>query len=349
MNERIFLNFQMIRVYLLHLFCIINLMDSPSNRLSLPFILFIGILSVSAASIFIRFAQKDAPSLTIAALRLTFASIVLAPLAIMRHRNEIIKLERRDLLLGLLSGLFLAIHFATWISSLEYTTVASSVVFVSTGPLWVALLSPIILKEKQSYMAYLGLGLTLIGAVSIALSGACTWDRGLFCPDLADLFHGRTMWGNFLALVGAWAVSGYLILGRHLRAKVSLIPYIFLVYSIAAIVLVVSMFAAGQSPFGYQPSTYLWLLLLALLPQLIGHTIYNWALRFLPAAFVAVATLGEPIGSIILAYLILHETPAFIVIFGGILILSGIYFASKNSKSNNNLKITHESPIPPLP
>jgi drug/metabolite transporter (DMT)-like permease len=104
------------------------------------------------------------------------------------------------------------------------------------------------------------------------------------------------------------------------------------------------MFAAGQSPFGYQPSTYLWLLLLALLPQLIGHTIYNWALRFLPAAFVAVTTLGEPIGSIILAYIILHETPAFIVIFGGILILSGIYFASKN-----NLKITHESHISPLP
>jgi drug/metabolite transporter (DMT)-like permease len=323
-------------------------MNNPSNRLSLPLFLFIGILSVSAASIFIRFAQTDAPSLTIAALRLTFACIVLAPLAILRHRTEIIKLERSDLLLGLLSGLFLAIHFATWISSLEYTTVASSVVFVSTGPLWVALLSPIILKEKQSTMAYLGLGLTLIGAVLIALSGACAWNRGLSCPDLADLFHGRAMWGNFLALAGAWAVSGYLIIGRRLRAKVSLIPYIFVVYSIAAIVLVTTMFAVGQSPFGYKPSTYLWLLLLALLPQLVGHTIYNWALRFLPAAFVAVTTLGEPIGSVILAYFLLHEAPAFIVIFGGILILSGIYFSSKRSESNSNLKIAKEGPLSPL-
>jgi drug/metabolite transporter (DMT)-like permease len=325
-------------------------MDHPTNRFTLPIVLFIGILSVSAASIFIRFAQRDAPSLTIAALRLTFASLVLAPIALTRYRKEKYSLKRSELLLGLLSGLFLAIHFATWISSLAYTTVASSVVLVSTGPLWVALLSPILLKEKLSRAAFLGLGLTLIGGAVIGLSDACSWDRGLSCPYLAEFFHGRAMWGNFLALAGAWAVTGYLIIGRRLRSTLSLIPYIFIVYSIAALVLVVVMFSSGETPLGYQPMTYVWLLLLALLPQLIGHSIYNWALRYLPAAFVAVTTLGEPIGSVILAYFILQEKPALSVLFGGILILVGIYLASTHSgKSNNILQVDNETTLTSLP
>ena len=139
------------------------------------------------------------------------------------------------------------------------------------------------------------------------------------------------MWGNFLALAGAWAVTGYLIIGRKLRAKMSLIPYIFVVYGMAAIGLIILMFAAGQSPFGYESKTYGWIFLLAAMPQLIGHSTYNWALRYLPAAFVAVTTLGEPIGSAILAFYILNERPTLAVVFGGVLILLGIYFAARSS------------------
>jgi len=124
-------------------------MPDQQVRIILPFALLTAILAVSTASIFIRFAQMDgAPSLVIAALRLTFATLLLAPLAITRYKDEILKLTRAELTLGLVSGLFLAVHFATWISSLEYTSVASSVVFVSTGPLWVALLSPMLLNER---------------------------------------------------------------------------------------------------------------------------------------------------------------------------------------------------------
>jgi drug/metabolite transporter (DMT)-like permease len=306
-------------------------MNNPTNRSVYPFVLLIGILAVSTASIFIRFAQEDAPSLTIAALRLLFASLALAPITLKKHRSELFALTRGELTLGLLSGFFLAIHFATWVSSLEYTSVASSVVFVSTGPLWVALLSPIFLKEKLAQYTILGLGLALVGVTIIAMSGICVWDRGISCPNLFYQLHNRVMWGNFLALVGAWAVSGYLIIGRRLRVKISIIPYIFLVYSIAALVLVAVMFAAGESPFGYQPKTYFWLLLLALLPQLVGHSIYNWSLRFYPAAIVAVTTLGEPIGSSILAYIILKEKPGLAILFGGTLILIGIYFAARNT------------------
>ena len=307
-------------------------MTEQRTRLTLPFALLIAILAVSTASIFIRFAQTDgAHSLVIAALRLSFATLLLAPIAITRHREEISNLTRRELTLGLVSGIFLAVHFATWISSLEYTTVASSVVFVSTGPLWVALLSPMLLNERLTRAAMIGLALALLGGTVIGLSDACTWSAGLQCPELNQVMRGRAMWGNFLALAGAWAVTGYLIIGRKLRAKISLIPYIFLVYSMAALALIIIMFAAGQSPFGYEAKTYGWIFLLAAIPQLIGHSTYNWALRYLPAAFVAVTTLGEPIGSAILAFFILNETPTIAILIGGVLILLGIYSAARSS------------------
>ena len=312
-------------------------MNNSTNRYIYPAILFIGILAVSTASILIKFAQEDAPSLTIAALRLFFASIALAPLTWKYHRSDLKALTRHEFALGFLSGIFLAIHFASWISSLEYTSVASSVVFVSTGPIWIALLSPIFLKEKLSKSAFLGLGLTLIGAVLIATSGVCIWDRGISCPFLSNAFHGRAMLGNFLALVGAWAVSGYLMIGRRLRVNVPIIPYVFFVYSVAALMLLVAMFAAGETPFGYPPKTYLWLLLLALFPQLVGHSIYNWSLRFFPAAIIATTTLGEPVGSSILAYFILQEKPGFIIFIGGVIILIGVYFAARTARKNKNL------------
>lgn len=302
------------------------------TRFLLPIAIVIAILAVSTASIFIRFAQMDgAPSLVIAALRLTFATMLLAPLALIRHRDEIKRLTQTEWLLAVSSGIFLAVHFATWITSLEFTSVASSVVFVSTGPLWVALLSPMLLKEHVSRTAIIGLGLALVGGTIIGLSDACVWDAGLACPALADVLQGPAMWGNFLALAGAWTVTGYLIIGRKLRAGMSLIPYIFLVYGIAAFVLIVIMVIAGDSPAGFAPQTYGWIFLLAAIPQLIGHSTYNWALKYLPAALVAVTTLGEPIGSAVLAYFILNETPALAVLVGGAFILTGIYLASRKS------------------
>ncbi len=308
-------------------------MTQQRSRLALPLILILAILAVSTSSLFIRYAQKDAPSLVIAALRLTFASLVLAPLALTRHREELKGISRRDLLLGMLSGGFLAAHFATWITSLEYTSVASSVVLVSSGPLWVALLSPLILKESLSKSVLMGMGLALIGGSVIGLGDACRLDGGLVCPPLPDFVRGRAFLGNFLALAGAWAVAGYLIIGRSLRARISLVPYIFVVYSMAAVVLILVMLAAGQTMFGFPPIAYLWILLLALAPQLIGHSSYNWALKFLPAALVSVTTLGEPIASAILAYFLLQESPTALTLMGGLLILVGIYVSSSSREN----------------
>ena len=320
-------------------------MTEQRARLLLPFSLLIAILAVSTASIFIRFAQTGgAPSLVIAALRLTFATLLLAPLALTRHRAELQSLTRKQLTLGVISGLFLAVHFATWISSLEYTSVASSVVFVSTGPLWVALLSPMLLNEKLTRAAIVGLGLAILGGAVIGLSDACVIQNGLQCPELGqilqerampsrtDVLVARTVWGNFLALAGAWAVTGYLIIGRKLRAGMSLVPYIFLVYGMAAAALIVIMLAAGQSPFGYAPATYGWIFLLAAVPQLIGHSTYNWLLKRLSATLVAVTTLAEPIGSAFLAYIVLDEIPKASVAVGGLTILAGIYLVARQPR-----------------
>ena len=301
-----------------------------------------GILAVSTASIFIRFAQADgAPSLVIAALRLTLASLILALLALWRYRAELRARTRFELGLALLSGFFLAIHFATWITSLEYTTVASSVVFVSTTPLWVAILSPLTIKEPISRPVIIGMGLALVGGAIVGLSDSCTFgfglNQGLQCPPFLEFVGGEAFLGDLLALLGAFAAAGYLLVGRRLRDQMSLIPYIFVVYGMAAIVLLIVMFGAGQTPLGYPPQTYLWFLLLALVPQLLGHSTFNWALRYLPAAYVSITLLGEPIGSATLAYFFLDELPSGLMIFGAILILVGIYVASRKPNAGKQL------------
>lgn len=304
-------------------------MSDRRSRLTLALAIVIAILAVSTASIFVRFAQLEAPSIVIAALRLGFAVLALAPVALTRYRSELRRLTRRELLLGGLSGGFLAIHFAAWITSLEYTSIVSSVVLVSTAPLWVALFSPLFLKEPLSRTVLIGMLLALLGGTVIALGDSCQIEHGLVCPSLSGFLLGDALLGNFLALVGAWALAAYLMIGRKLRSGMSLVPYIFVVYGAAAVALFAAMFASGQHPVGFSGTTYLWILLLALVPQLIGHSTFNWVLRYVPVTLVAITTLGEPIGSSVLAYFILQEIPASLTLFGGLLILGGIYVSSR--------------------
>lgn len=293
-------------------------------------VLVFGILAVSTAAIFVKYALVYAPPLVIAASRLTIATLVLAPVVVLRRRAELASLSRLELGLALLSGFFLALHFASWISSLEFATVASSVVLVSTTPLWVALLVPFTTREPLSRLVVTGMLLALVGGAVIGLSDSCHWQAGgLACPPLAEFVRGKAFLADLLALAGAVTAAGYLIIGRRLRSRVSLLSYVFVVYGMAAVVLIGFMLAAGQTPFGYPPITYLWFLLLALVPQLLGHSTFNWALGYLSTAYVSISLLGDPVGSAVLAYLFLDEAPGLLKVFGAILILAGIYIAAQ--------------------
>lgn len=291
--------------------------------------LIVAILAVSTASLFIRISQQDAPSLVIAAMRLSIAALVLAPFAFIHHRAALWSLQPRQIGLIALAGTFLALHFAAWITSLEYTSVASSVVMVTTTPLWVALLSPVFLKERVSRNVLIGMVLALAGGTVVALSDSCTLSGGLKCSGFDTFFQGEVFRGNFLALFGAWMAAGYLMVGRRVRESLSLVPYTFSVYGSAAVLLLV-LVALGRLPLtGYAPQTYLLFLLLGMVPQLLGHSTLNWALKYLPTSTVSVALLGEPVGTIILAYFFLSETPSALELTGGALILAGIYLSSR--------------------
>jgi drug/metabolite transporter (DMT)-like permease len=306
----------------------------PSNKIprrsTLTFTLLGGILAVSTASIFIEFAQNaGAPSIVIAAFRLTLATLALAPLALTRYRSQLRQLKRTEWLLALLSGLFLALHFSVWVTSLQYTSVASSVVLVSTTPLWVALASPLVLHERVGKATYVGLVLALLGGTLVSLSDACSWQVGsIKCLSAGGFLTGTALLGDFLALAGAWMAAGYMLVGRKLRAQMDLIPYIFVVYGMSAILLIMFMAGLRESPLGLSPITYLWLVLLALIPQLLGHSIFNWSLKYVPVSLVSITLLGEPVGSTILAYFFLQQQPGWAKIGGAVLILLGIWLAA---------------------
>jgi drug/metabolite transporter (DMT)-like permease len=299
----------------------------------------VAILAVSTASIFIRFAQEKAPSLVIAAYRLGLATLVLAPVTLSRHRAEVKQAlsQKKVAWLGVLSGVLLAFHFATWITSLQYTSVASSVVLVTTSPLWVALFSPLILKEPLPWYVWVGLVVTLLGGMVVGISDSCQWSAGgILCPSLTTFLEGKAFLGDILAFMGAFFASGYILIGRRLRPTMSLNAYTFLVYGVAALVLLGVVALSGESLVGYPWQTYLFLLALALVPQLIGHSTFNWALRYLSAAYVSIALLGEPLGSTVLAYFVLSEIPSPFKLAGLGLILAGILVASL--QGNKRLK-----------
>ena len=301
----------------------------------------VGIIAVSTASLLIRLSQEYVPSITIAAFRLGLAALILLPYTLIKHNQEIKSLTWSDLKFALLAGFLLAVHFAAWITSLEYTSVASSVVLVTTTPLWVALLAPFFLGEKTPRIAFIGMVIALVGGIIIALSDICVWlPEGISCQGGFGGLGSETLLGDFLALFGAVAAASYLMIGKHLRNKVSLTPYIFLVFSASAIFLVIAMLVMEGIPPVYPGKVYLWLIVLAVVPQLLGHTIFNWSLKYLPTGYVAVNLLGEPVGSTILAYFFLNETPPAVKIIGAILILAGIGLTTFRQTSQKNQEIS---------
>jgi len=311
-----------------------------------PYVLLIvGILAVSTAAILIRLIMLEASALVIATYRLTISALISAILLLFSKKDRIFRISKSDLGLLILAGAFLAAHFAAWITSLEYISVSSSVILVTTTPLWVALLSPIFLKEKVSSRFYGGMAIAILGGLVIAVSGSCRLDViGFTCS--AALFAGgsQTIWGMFLALFGAWMAAGYMLIGRKMRAKMDNLYYTTNIYGIAAIILIFTVVFRGEQLFGYSAHAYGLFLALAVVPQLLGHSILNYSLEALPATIVSLALLGEPVGSTILAIIFLNEIPSSLEIVGGILILCGIVVSVLPEK-----KVNVVSPSQPIP
>jgi len=287
-------------------------------------VLLIGIISVSLSSILIKLTY-DVPAIIISTYRLIISSVFLLSWTKIKH-IEIKTASLRDFSVAVLSGLFLSIHFISWIASIKYTSIASSVTLVSTSPVFVIIFSFLLFKEKPSNKTLLATIMAILGSALIAYS-----DKNL----TASSSYPNPLLGDALATVGAIAVSIYFMSGSHLRKYLTTFQYITLVYSFAAMFTLIFAIFSSESFLGYRSDSYIYMVLMAIIPQLFGHTSFNWALKHIKADAVAIATLGEPIGASILAYLFFHQTVSPLQFIGMSAVLLSIALAIKSSTLMN--------------
>jgi drug/metabolite transporter (DMT)-like permease len=275
-------------------------------------LLAMGVVAVSFSAILIR--EAHAPALTIALYRNAIAAAIVVPAALARRREELRRLTRRQVAIAAGAGALLAAHFATWIASLSYTTIAASVVLVTASPILVAAASARLFDERVGRTAFAG--------ILVGLCGAAVVSGG-------DLFvlSARAAGGDLLAMAGAVAAAGYFVAGRRLRQDVSVLTYVALVYATCAVILWPTAVIAGARLGGFPARTWGLFLLMALIPQMLGHTVFNYLLRDVSATVVAVSIMGEPVGATLLALAFFGEVPPWTAVLGGVLVLAGIYVA----------------------
>lgn len=297
-------------------------------------VLGVAVLVCSTAAISIRFAQiEGVGSLAISAWRLCLASAVLIAIVLARRelRDAVRTLDWRAWVLCAASGVFLGAHMASWITSLAYTSVASSTALVTTNPIWLAIFAYFILRERIGRWMLVGIACAILGSGFIFLADA---NR-----VVGEFDATNPTLGNALALLAALLVCGYLLLGRYLgresvaRQAINVVVYATLVYSFAALALLLMAVLTSTPMSGYTALGWWCLIALALGPQLFGHTAINWSLKHFAPAFVAVAILGEPIGSAIWAYFLFDEKILPLQFAGFVLLLSGIAISSREART----------------
>jgi drug/metabolite transporter (DMT)-like permease len=280
--------------------------------------LLIGAFAIASSAIMVKLSH--APAGVIATYRLLFTVLLMTPIMLWSYRQELLTITRRDWMFSALSGFFLAIHFVLWFESLNYTSVASSVVLVTLQPLFTFVGGYYFFKEKLDFKAILGSMLAILGSVII-----CWGDFRL---------GGMAMFGNILALLGAMMVSGYWLFGQSVRQRLSLMTYTYVVYGTSTGFLFLYVLLVQQPLFPYPSSEWLLFLGLAIFPTLLGHSVFNWALKWFSATMISMAILFEPIGAAILAYFILGEIVVWTQWLGGAIILAGIYLFIRQYEKN---------------
>ncbi|SET32975.1 Permease of the drug/metabolite transporter (DMT) superfamily [Natronincola peptidivorans] len=286
------------------------------------FILFIGIISVSFSAIFVR--NTSAPSSIIAMYRMAITFLVFLPVALTKGQSEIKKLTVKDIFLCCLSGGFLALHFLTWITSLQYTSVASSTVLVGLQPIFTAIIGYVLYSEKLNKVSVVGLLIAIFGSSIMGIS---------------DFQIGEGyLYGDFLALLGGFFGALYIIMGRGIRKRVSTLTYGFVVYGSCALLFIIINILLNAPFFGYTLQDYAFFTAMALVCTVGGHTIFNWCLRYIEANKVSTAMLGEPVGATVLAILLLKEVPTFWQSISAMLILIGLYIFMTSAVKEHKLQ-----------
>ncbi|MEH7331318.1 DMT family transporter [Neobacillus drentensis] len=271
-------------------------------------VLAIGVLSVSASAIFVKLST--APSGVIAFYRLFFSVLFMLPIFLTKHVSELRLITKKDWLFSAIAGILLAFHFILWFESLNYTSVASSTVLVTLQPLFAFVGTYFFFKEKLSTKAILS------GIIAVAGSIIISW--GDF------QISGTALYGDVIALLACIPVTAYLLFGQNVRKRVSLITYTFIVYFMSTITLFIYCLAAGEPLFPYSSSNWTYFILLALFPNLLGHTLFNWSIKWLSTSTISMAILFEPVGATILAFFLLSENVVWTQILGGVVVIGGI-------------------------
>ncbi len=289
-------------------------------------ILFVGIISISLSAIFIRLCFPM-PPVSIAVFRLGIASFILFLIALFKGCK--VRFRRREMFLMSMGGFFLALHLITWIASLDYTSVANSVALVTTNPVFVGIFSVLFSKRRMEKEIIIGIILSVLGSFLVSRGYA------------GEAYHTSHLLGDVLALMGAMFASGYIIVGGIVREKVDTFEYILFTYSVTFVILFIVSFPLGFTfyrgkPlfFGFPFRSYVFVFLLAIVSQLIGHTSFNYSLKFLKPDFVAITILGEPVGASLFAYCLFGERISFIQLLGMVLIFFAVIVASKKASLN---------------
>ena len=291
----------------------------------------LAVLAASTAAVLIRLAA--APSLTATAWRLAGGGIFYLILHTAGTRRAPWHgMSRHERLLAAGAAAALALHFITWIASLDHTSVVSSVVLVWTTPVWVALGSLLFLKEPPSRLTWIGIAVALAGVAWIAVA-----DQG------ASVSSGNphSLLGDMLALAGAWGMAAYFLIGRRLRQRYRTIQYVAAVYGGAGLVALAIVALTSTPMLAFDGSTLIYLSLLALVPQIIGHTMFNWAVRYVTATLATVAGLMTPVCATLLAWIVLTEAPGLAQVAGSVVVLGGVIVAGRGEHARRHNGVNH--------
>ena len=268
----------------------------------------IGVISVSLSAIFVKLSSAE--SAVIAFYRMLFSVLIMSPVFLLKYKSELKLLQKRDWIFSIVAGVFLAFHFILWFESLNYTSVASSTVLVTLQPIFAFVGTYLFFKEKVAFQS--------IVAVIVAISGSLLISWGDFRVS------GAALYGDGLALIACAFITGYLLFGQDVRKRLSLMTYTMVVYSVSTITLFFYVLFMGQSFGPYESTDWLLFVMLAIVPNLLGHTLFNWSLKWVSTNAISIAILFEPVGAAILAFFIFNEKLILSQVIGGIIVILGI-------------------------